>query len=32
MIRKLYIYPFFLLFFFFQTNLVNSSEDDVYKK
>ena len=32
MIRKLYIYPFFLLFFFFQTHLVNSSEDDVYKK
>ena len=30
--RKLYIYPFFLLIFFFQTNLVNSSEDDVYKK
>ena len=29
---KLYIYPFFLLIFFFQTNLVNSSEDDVYKK
>ncbi len=30
--RKLYIYPLFLLIFFFQTNLVNSSEDDVYKK
>ena len=32
MIRKLYIYSLFLLFFFSQTNLVNSSEDDVYKK
>jgi len=30
--RKLYIYQLFLLIFFFQTNLVNSSEDDVYKK
>ena len=30
--RKLYIYPLFILIFFFQTNLVNSSEDDVYKK
>ena len=33
MIKKLYIYIFFYLIFFFQTNLVNSSEeDDIYKK
>ena len=32
MIRKLYIYPFFLLIFFFQTNIVVSSEEDIYKK
>jgi carboxyl-terminal processing protease len=32
MMRKLYIYHFFLLIFFFQINLANSSEQDVYKK